>query len=128
MQFKLIAFLVLIVFSVTPCVSSQQIDEYEISQMQAAAEEARRDARADVNALTWFFAGISCNVFTVLYAHVVTPRVPVEQLAGKSPAYVNAYALAYREEAQQIRRTTSLIGCGIAGAAVGCLAYLVSQF
>ena len=116
----LVIFMVVFVLGMSQVTVAQQV-----SEMQQATKDARRDAEQNVSPFTWAFAGFACGCFAPTYAFFATPEIPVGALLGKTPAYVDAYTRVYRQNAKRRRIRASVIGCAI-GSAVSTLSFYLS--
>ena len=114
-----VIFIILFLFVMSQIASAQQISEVE----QATAD-ARRDAELNVSPIAWGSAGFVCSFLAPIYAYVAMPEVPVGALLGKSPAYVDAYTLVYQENVRRRRIQASVIGCAISSAVGTITSYM----
>ena len=110
----------IIFLSVFVLVLSQVASAQQMSEVEQATADARRDAELNVSPFAWGSAGFVCNFLAPIYAYVALPEIPVGALLGKSPAYVEAYTLVYQQNVQRRRIQAAIIGCAI-GSAVGTL-------
>ena len=107
MNFKQISIIMLVVLLTSPVIAS-------VDEVQQAITVAKQDAKGDVSMVAWGSGGFVCGGFAVLYAYFSTPQVPVHQLIGKSPTYVNTYAAVYKQNVKRKRMQATIIGCGVA--------------
>ena len=114
-----VIFIILFLFVVSQIANAQQISEVE----QATAD-ARRDAELNVSPVAWGAAGFVCGCFAPIYAYLAMPEIPVGALLGKSPAYVEAYTQVYHQNAQRRRLQAAVIGCAISSAVSSASYYL----
>lgn len=105
-------------------VMSQTASAQQISEVQQATEDARRDAELNVSPVAWGSAGFVCSFFAPIYAYLALPEVPVGALLGKSPAYVDAYTQVYHQNVTRRRLQAAVIGCAIGSAASSAAYYL----
>ncbi|RKU10841.1 hypothetical protein C6503_19345 [Candidatus Poribacteria bacterium] len=112
-----VIFITVFVLVMSHIASAQQMSEVE----QATAD-ARRDAEQNFSPLSWTSVGFLCGCFGLGYAYFVTPGVPVGALLGKSPVYVDAYTRVYQENVKRKRLQSTVIGCAI-GSAVSTAYY-----
>ena len=117
-----VIFIILFLFVVSQIGSAQQISEVE----QATAD-ARRDAELNVSPFAWGAAGFVCGCIAPVYAYVAKPEIPVGALLGKSPAYVDAYTQVYQQNAQRRRLQAAVIGCAV-GSALSSASYYLFVF
>ena len=117
-----VIFIILFLFVVSQIGSAQQISEVE----QATAD-ARRDAELNVSPFAWGAAGFVCGCIAPVYAYLAEPEIPVGALLGKSPAYVDAYTQVYQQNAQRRRLQASVIGCAV-GSALSSASYYLFVF
>ena len=94
----------------------------EASEIERAAEDARRDAEQNVSPIAWGSVGFLCGCFAPASAYFVMPEIPVGALLGKTPTYVDTYTRVYQQDAKRRRIQASVIGCAI-GSAVNTAAY-----
>lgn len=106
---------------------SQIASAQQISEVEQAAADARRDAELNVSPLAWGSAGFVCSFFAPIYAYLAMPEVPVEALLGRSPEYVDAYTQVYHQNARRRRLQASVIGCAIGSAVSSITTYLFVQ-
>ena len=117
-----------IFLSVFVLVMSQIAGAQQMSEVEQATADARRDAERNVSPLAWGSAGFVCNFLAPIYAYVALPEVPVGALLGKSPAYVDAYTQVYQQNVQRRRLQAAVIGCAISSAVGTITSYMfVSQ-
>ena len=117
-----VIFIILFLFVVSQIANAQQISEVE----QATAD-ARRDAELNVSPFAWGAAGFVCGCIAPVYAYLAKPEIPVGALLGKSPAYVDAYTQVYQQNAQRRRLQASVIGCAV-GSALSSASYYLFVF
>ena len=117
-----VIFVILFLFVVSQIASAQQISEVE----QATAD-ARRDAELNVSPFAWGAAGFVCGCIAPVYAYLAKPEIPVGALLGKSPAYVDAYTQVYQQNAQRRRLQAAVIGCAV-GSALSSASYYLFVF
>ena len=99
----------------------------QITEVQQAEADARRDVSQDVSAISWGIGGFFCSVCAVAYVYIDKPQVPAARLVGKSPEYVSFYTDTYNREVRKKRGQAALIGC-LAGSLLNTLTfYLTNQ-
>lgn len=108
------------VITVFVLMMSQIAGAQQVSEVEQAAADARRDAERNVSPIAWGSAGFVCSFFAPIYAYLAMPEVPVGALLGRSPAYVDAYTQVYYQDARRRRIQASVIGCAI-GSAIGSI-------
>ena len=113
----LVIFMALLILVMPQIASSQQLSEVE----QATAD-ARRDVSLNVSPFAWGAAGFVCGCLAPIYAYVALPEIPVGALLGKSPAYIDAYTRVYQQNAKRQRIQAAVIGCAV-GSAVSTASY-----
>ena len=118
----------LIFLSIFVLVMSQIASAQQMSEIEQATADARRDAELNVSPFAWGAAGFVCGCFAPVYAYLSMPEIPVGALLGKSPAYVDAYTQVYHQNAQRRRLQAAVIGCAISSAVGTITSYMfVSQ-
>jgi hypothetical protein len=88
---------------------AQMIEKTEIER---AIEQAKKDARKDVNEIKWGIIG--CTSLIVGVTHARSPFITApsaDRFLGKSRQYVEAYETEYYSQAKEIRTRSALIGC-----------------
>ena len=105
----------------------QIVGAQQMSEIEQATADARRDAAFNVSPFAWGAAGFVCGCFAPLYAFVAMPEVPVGALLGKSPAYVDAYTQVYHQNARRRRIQASIIGCAV-GSVLSSASYYLFVF
>ena len=83
----------------------------QITDIQQALLDARRDASKDVGSVYWFASGFFCGIFGVAFAYVAQTDVPTAKLLGKSPEYVAFYTDTYNIETRNAKTRASVGGC-----------------
>lgn len=83
----------------------------QMTEVQQAEADARRDVSQDVSAISWGIGGFFCNVCAVAYVYISKPQVPASRLVGKSPEYVSFYTDTYNREVRKKRGQAAMIGC-----------------
>lgn len=87
-----------------------QIDSaQQVSEVEQATADARRDAELNVSPIVWGSAGFVCSFFAPIYAYLALPEVPVSALLGRSPEYVDAYTQVYYQNARRRRIQASFV-------------------
>ena len=81
-------------------------------EAKAAAEAA---AEVRTNKPVWFFLGCFGGIFAVAAGYLYEPSPPAGALLGKSPEYVDSYAIAYAKKATSIQGRTAIYGCVLSG-------------
>ena len=114
----------LIFLSIFVLVMSQIASAQQISEVEQATADARRDAELNVSPFAWGAAGFVCGCFAPVYAYLSMPDIPVGALLGKSPAYVDAYTQVYHQNAKRRRLQATVIGCAVASVASSVAYYL----
>ncbi len=121
---KAIAFSTVILISFTtmlyPIVTYAQMTE-----VQQAVADARRDVGQDVSTISWGVGGFFCGVCAVAYVFIDKPQVPAARLVGKSAHYVSFYTDTYNREVKKQRGQAAMIGC-LAGSIFSTLTYYLS--
>ena len=115
----LVIFMALLVLVMPQIVIAQQV-----SEIQQATDDARRDAALNVSPAAWGAAGFVCGCFAPAYAFLSKPEVPVGALLGKTPVYVDAYTRVYQENAKRRRLQAAVIGCAVGSAVSTAYYYL----
>lgn len=67
----------------------------QMTEVQQAEADARRDVGQDVSAISWGIGGFFCSVCAVAYVYIDKPQVPAARLVGKSADYVSFYTDTY---------------------------------
>lgn len=106
---------------------SQIASAQQVSEVEQATADARRDAELNVSPIAWGSAGFVCSFFAPIYAYLAMPEVPVGALLGRSPEYVDAYTQVYHQNARRRRLQASVIGCAIGSAVSSITTYLFVQ-
>lgn len=83
----------------------------QMTEVQQAEADARRDVGQDVSAISWGVGGFFCGVCAVAYVYIDKPQVPASRLVGKSPEYVSFYTDTYNREVKKQRGQAAMIGC-----------------
>lgn len=87
----------------------------EIAAAQAAAErDAVKNVGTGANTL-WFLGGFCLGPTFIIAAFFSKATPSPMALAGKSPAYVAAYADTYQEKVRNRKLVASGVGCGTGG-------------
>ncbi|MBN1981696.1 MAG: hypothetical protein JW795_09200 [Chitinivibrionales bacterium] len=94
-----------------PAPTTQTVATPDASDIIIGQEEGKQDAQKNVKKIGWFAAGCISGVTGWIISMIVDPNPPVMKLLGKSPAYVQAYVDAYKDEAKKIQRGHALLGC-----------------
>lgn len=97
----------------------------QMTEVQQAEADARRDVSQDVSAISWGIGGYFCSVCAVAYVYIDKPQVPAARLVGKSAEYVSFYTDTYNREVRKKRGQAALIGC-LAGSILNTLIYYFS--
>ena len=92
-------------------VAGAQQEQQEMTEVQQADADARRDAEQDVSTISWGIGGFFCGVCAIAYVYINEPQVPAAQLVGKSASYVTLYTDAYNREVKKQRFQATMIGC-----------------
>ena len=117
MKAKVVSIFVLLLFVSTQCLTLAQVSQ---------TNQAVLDAKNDVDMpLGWFAGsflvsvGLGCLGGTVIVAtsQVIPVPVPTHRFMGKSPEYVSAYTLTYKENTKRQRLIYTSLGC-VGGSAV----------
>ena len=116
-----------IFLSVFVLVISQIASAQQMSEVEQATADARRDAELNVSPFAWGAAGFVCGCFAPVYAYLAMPEIPVGALLGKSPVYVDAYTQVYQQNAKRRRLQASVIGCAV-GSAMSTASYYLFVF
>lgn len=106
---------------------SQIAKAQQVSEVEQAAADARRDAELNVSPIAWGSAGFVCSFFAPIYAYLAMPEVPVGALLGRSPEYVDAYTQVYHQNARRRRIQASVIGCAVGSVVSSITTYLFVQ-
>ena len=97
----------------------------QMTEVQQAEADARRDVGQDVSAISWGIGGFFCSVCAVAYVYIDKPQVPASRLVGKSAEYVSFYTDTYNREVRKQRGQAAMIGC-LAGSIFNTLTYYLS--
>lgn len=97
----------------------------QMTDVQQAEADARRDVGQDVSAISWGVGGFFCGVCAVAYVYIDKPQVPASRLVGKSPEYISFYTDTYNREVKKQRGQAAMIGC-LAGSIFSTLTYYLS--
>lgn len=116
----LVIFMTLLVLVMPQIVLAQQV-----SEIQQATTDARRDAAQDFSPIAWASVGFLCGCFGASYAYFATPGIPVGAMLGKSPAYVDTYTIVYQENVKRKRLQSAVIGCAVGSVVSTAYYYLV---
>ena len=118
---KAIAFSTVILISFTTML--YPIATYaQMTEVQQAEADARRDVGQDVSTISWGVGGFFCGVCAVAYVYIDKPQVPAARLVGKSADYVSFYTDTYNREVKKQRGQAAMIGC-LAGSILSTLTY-----
>jgi hypothetical protein len=91
--------------------ADQQVQSTSTVSIAEAQEQARLDAKADVNGSIWFAVGCLLGCVGWVLAYAIQPNPPAMRLVGKSPEYVAAYTDAYKEAGKKVQAKQALVGC-----------------
>ena len=94
----------------------------QMTDVQQAEADARRDVGQDVSTISWGIGGFFCGVCAVAYVYIDKPQVPASRLVGKSAEYVSFYSDTYNREVKKKRGQAAMIGC-LAGSILSTLTY-----
>lgn len=83
----------------------------QMTEVQQAETDAKRDASQDVSNLSWGIGGFFCGVCAVAYVYIDKPTIPTSRFVGKSAEYVAVYTDNYDRVAKKERFEASMIGC-----------------
>ncbi len=83
----------------------------QMTEVQQAEADARRDVGQDVSPISWGVGGFFCGVCAVAYVYIDKPQVPAARLVGKSADYVSFYTDTYNREVKKQRGQAAMIGC-----------------
>ncbi len=97
----------------------------QMTEVQQAEADARRDVSQDVSPISWGVGGFFCGVCAVAYVYIDKPQVPASRLVGKSADYVSFYTDTYNREVKKQRGQAAMIGC-LAGSIFSTLTYYLS--
>ena len=97
----------------------------QMTEVQQAEADARRDVSQDVSPISWGIGGFFCGVCAVAYVYIDKPQVPASRLVGKSAEYVSFYTDTYNRETKKQRGQAAMIGC-LAGSIFSTLTYYLS--
>ena len=97
----------------------------QMTEVQQAEADARRDVGQDVSPISWGVGGFFCGVCAVAYVYIDKPQVPAARLVGKSANYVSYYTDTYNREVKKQRGQAAMIGC-LAGSIFSTLTYYLS--
>jgi len=92
----------------------------------SAIIQADADVEASVNTTLWFAAGCLLSWVGILLGYVIEPSPPATAIVGKSPEYVLAYSMRYKEVGKKKQGKVAIIGCVVGGAVWGGL-YVLSM-
>ena len=103
------------------------IIQAQMTDVQQAEADARRDVSQDVSTISWGIGGFFCSICAVAYVYIDKPQVPSARLVGKSAEYVSFYTDTYNREVRKKRGQAALIGC-LAGSLLNTVTfYLTNQ-
>lgn len=97
----------------------------QMTEVQQAEADARRDVSQDVSTISWGIGGFFCGVCAVAYVYIDKPQVPASRLVGKSAEYVSFYTDTYNREVRKSRGQAAMIGC-LASSIFSTLTYYLS--
>ena len=98
----------------------------QVTEVQRAEADARRDVSQDVSPISWGIGGFFCGVCAVAYVYIDKPTIPASRFVGKSMEYTAVYTETYQQVAKKERLQSSMIGC-LAGSIFSTLTYYLSS-